>query len=178
MAAQSLEAVAAEVLPSTLGVVGSARYRKRIYRAENQAAGLALGRGTGGCMVTVGTDSLQIGSEQASVERLDSGALRIVRGNGSTIETPAPSATGEIESFTVDGREWQATFSDNELEPLVTLKNMNSGMLLQITELDDGNLTLVRDSSEVFRGRWSEDGALELSDTNGKRYRYRYGKNT
>jgi hypothetical protein len=85
--------------------------------------------------------------------------------------------SGEITSFEVGGIEWQATFGETSEDPLVILKNLRSGMILRVTELDDGTITIVRDSSEVFVGRWSEDGSLQLADGNGKMYRYRYGRN-
>jgi hypothetical protein len=175
MAAETLDATAPEILASTLGSVGAVRYRNRLYRAENRGEGLGLSRGTGTCVALVGDSSLQVGTEQANVEKLDTGAIRITRGNGSVIETPAP-VSGEIGSFVVDGVEWQANFGATAEEPLVTLKNTRSGMILRVTELDDGSLTVVRDNSEVFIGRWSEDGSVELSDENGKKYRYRYGR--
>ena len=176
MAAETIDAISPEILASTLGSVGSVRYRNRLYRAENSAAGLGLSRGAGACIAVVGDAAIQVGTEQARIEKLDTGAIRITRGNGSVIETPVPVA-GEISSFVVDGIEWQATYGINAEDPLVTLKNTRSGMILRVTEQDDGSLAVVRDSSEVFIGRWSEDGSLELSDANGKRYRYRYGRN-
>ncbi|MFZ5952746.1 MAG: hypothetical protein ACOYXC_18735 [Candidatus Rifleibacteriota bacterium] len=175
MAAETLDATSAEVLASTLGSTGSMRYRNRLYRAENRGTGMGLSRGTGSCMVVAGDSSIQVGTEQAVVEKLESGAIKITRGNGSIIETPAPVA-GEIGSFIVDGIEWQATFGAAAEDPLVTLRNTRSGMILRVSEGDDGSLTVVRDNSEVFAGRWSEDGSLDLSDNQGKKYRYRYGR--
>lgn len=175
MAAETLDAASPEILASTLGSVGSVRYRNRLYKAENRGEGLGLSRGTGSCMTLVGDTAIQVGTEQAVIEKLDTGAIRITRGNGSVIETPVPVA-GEIGSFVVDGIEWQATFGAAAEEPLVTLKNTRSGMILRVTELDDGSLTVVRDNSEVFTGRWSEDGSLDLADGQGKKYRYRYGR--
>lgn len=175
MVAETLDASSPEILASTLDSVGAVRYRNRLYKAANLSGTLGLSRGAAACLVMVGSTTLQVGTEQAKIERLDSGAIRITRGNGSIIEIPVPIA-GEITSFIVDGIEWQATYGSLADEPLVTLKNTKSGMILRVTELDDGSLTIVRDSSEVFTGRWSEDGSIELRDENGRTYRYRYGR--
>jgi hypothetical protein len=176
MASESIAAVSADVLAATSGSTGGMRYRNRYYKTENYGQGFGLSRGDGSCMTMVSGDNIVIGTEQATVEKLESGAIRITRGNGSVIETPA-MVSGEITSFEVGGIEWQATFGETSEDPLVILKNLRSGMILRVTELDDGTITIVRDSSEVFVGRWSEDGSLQLADGNGKMYRYRYGRN-
>jgi hypothetical protein len=178
LAAETIGVTSADVLASTLGSTGTMRYRNRLYKAENRGNSFGISRGTGSCIALVSTDTLVLGAEQATVEKLTSGAIKITRGNGTVIETPTPSSTGEISSFVVDGIEWQATFGSASTDPLVTLKNTRSGMILQVTELDDGSITIIRDSSEVFTGRWSEDGSLQLNDGQGKMYRYRYGKNS
>ncbi len=177
LAAETIGVTSPEILASTVGASGPMKYRNRFYQAENRGTEFGLSRGTGTCIALVSSDSIILGAEQATVEKLDSGAIKITRGNGTVIETPIPTAAGEISSFNVDGIEWQATYGSLTTDPLVTLKNTRSGMILQVTELDDGSITIVRDSSEVFSGRWSEDGSLQLADGQGKMYRYRYGRN-
>jgi len=155
---------------------GMFRYRNRQYNSQSGAAGLGLQRGTGSCMATISENQLSIGTEQCSLERLETGEIVITRGNGSVITVPAPGSVGEVNSFTLDEIIWEATYGSEIGDPLVELKNTRSGIKLSISENDDGTLTIVRDLSEVFNGRWAEDGDLELSDTQGKRFRYRYGK--
>jgi hypothetical protein len=176
MASEAIVADSEEILAATQNAEGMLRYRNRMYLAENKGSGFGLQRGSGSCMAIVGTASISVGAEQATIERLENGAIRITRGNGSVIETPAPIA-GEISSFEIDNIEWEVTFGSDATEPLAILKNTRSGMILNISEEDDGTITMVRDSSEVFSGRWLEDGSLGLSDTHGKQHRYRYGKN-
>lgn len=173
VAASIIESETNEVKSSISGSVGSVRLRNRMYRAESRPEGLGLRRGDGTCIAVVNSSSISTGIEQATIEKLESGAIKITRGNGSIIETSVP-VNGEFSSFTVDGIEWQASYGSEGTN--ITLTNTRSGMKLLVTELDDGSLTVVRDSSQVFNGRWLEDGSLDLSDNNGKRYRYRYGR--
>jgi hypothetical protein len=175
MASEAIEASSDELLAATQNAEGMLRYRNRSYLAENKENGFGLQRGSGSCMAIVGTNSIELGVEQAVIEKLETGAIKITRGNGTVIETPVPVA-GEISSFMVDDIEWEVSFGSDATEPLAILKNNRSGMILNINEEDDGTITMIRDNSEVFSGRWLEDGSLELSDSKGKQYRYRYGK--
>ncbi|PKL48178.1 MAG: hypothetical protein CVV42_10370 [Candidatus Riflebacteria bacterium HGW-Riflebacteria-2] len=165
--------------PSLLASVGSSegmmRYRNRQYRSQNGEAGLGLQRGTGSCMAIVSANSMSVGLEQCSIEKLETGEIVITRGNGTAITIPAPDESGDVSSLTVGEIIWEVTYGDDG-EPLVEIKNTRSGVKLNINESDDGTLTIVRDLSEVFRGRWAENGDLELNDNQGKRFRYRYGK--
>ena len=164
-------------LRAATGVYGSKRYRNRNYQVEGAGNGMALRRGDGSCSAIVTADGITMGTEQCTVERLASGALKITRGNGTIIETPAFSADSAAESIIVDGVEWQISFGSTEGAPLATLKNSRSGMILTINEQEDGSLTIVRDNSEVYQGRWAADGDLEFSDGKGQKKRYRYGRN-
>lgn len=164
-------------LRAATGVYGSKRYRNRNYQVEGAGQGMALRRGDGTCSAIVTEDGITVGTEQCSVEKLESGALKITRGNGTVIETPAFSADSTPESIIVDGVEWQITFGSAEGAPLATLRNARSGMILTINEQEDGSLTIVRDNSEVYQGRWAADGDLEFADGQGQMKRYRYGRN-
>jgi hypothetical protein len=155
---------------------GMFRYRNRQYRSLNSEAGLGLQRGTGACMAIVSANSMTVGIEQCSIEKLAGGEIVITRGNGSAITVPAPDATGDVSNITVGEIIWEVTYGNLPEEPLVELRNTRSGVKLNISENDDGTLTIVRDLSEVFSGRWAENGDLELADRQGKRARYRYGK--
>ncbi len=161
----------------TVEFSGSKRYRNRNYQVAGAAGGMGLRRGDGSCQVEVTADGLRIGLEQCTVEKLADGSIKITRGNGTVIETPIPDSTGVPASINVDGIDWQITFGETSDSPLATMKNMRSGMILTVTELDDGSLTVVRDSSEVYSGRWASDGDLEFTDGQGQRRRYRYGRN-
>lgn len=164
-------------LRAATGVYGSKRYRNRNYQVEGTGHGMALRRGDGSCSAVVTADGITLGAEQCRVEKLDNGALKITRGNGTVIETPAFAADSVPETITVDGIEWQITFGSTEGAPLATLKNSRSGMILTINEQEDGSLTIVKDSSEVYQGRWAADGDLEFADGQGQKKRYRYGRN-
>jgi len=176
--------LAASVLNDTDGNIlasigtgeGMFRYRNRQYSSQINASGLGINRGTGTCMATISGDHLSIGTEQCSLEKLETGEIVITRGNGSVITIPAPDNIGEVRNFTLGEIIWEATYGNDPGAPLVELKNTRSGIKLSISENDDGTLTIVRDLSEVFSGRWAEDGNLELADSLGKRYRYRYGQ--
>ncbi len=175
LAANVITAGDSSILAAVADSEGTLVYRNRKYRSQNSAKGLGLGRGAGTCTTVVTPDQLTVGTEQCVISRLDSGEIKIIRGNGSEIIIPAADATGEIKTFTVDGREWEVNYASVAGEPLVTLKNTRSGMIISVSELDDGTLTLVRDSSEVFAGRWAETGEVEIEDRQGKKFRYRYG---
>lgn len=161
----------------TDGLSGSKRYRNRSYHVQGANGGMGLRRGDGSCNAIVTADGVTVGTEQCSVVKQADGSLQITRGNGTVITTPTPAADGMPATMTVDGVEWQVTFGSEEGAPLATLRNMRSGMLLTISELDDGSLTIVRDSSEVYQGRWASDGDLEFTDGHGQQRRYRYGRN-
>ena len=161
----------------TEGLSGSKRYRGRNYQVQGANGGMGLRRGDGSCNTVVSADGVTVGTEQCSVVKQADGSLQITRGNGTVITTPAPAADGMPTTITVDGVEWQVTFGSAEGAPLATLRNTRSGMQLVITELDDGSLTIVRDSSEVYQGRWASDGDLEFTDRQGQQKRYRYGRN-
>ncbi|MDD3146175.1 MAG: hypothetical protein PHD82_02635 [Candidatus Riflebacteria bacterium] len=167
----------ASIRADTAELSGSKRYRNRNYQVEGAAGGMALRRGDGSCQVEVTAEGLRIGLEQCVVEKAADGSIKITRGNGSVIQTPVPDSTGVPASLSVDGIEWQITFGETVDSPLATMKNTKSGMILTVTELDDGSLTIVRDSSEVYSGRWASDGDLEFTDGQGQRRRYRYGRN-
>lgn len=156
---------------------GSRKYRGRNYQVDGAAGGMALRRGDGNCSAVVGADGLRIGLEQCTVEKLADGSIKITRGNGTVIQTPVPDSSGVPATVNVGGIDWQITFGELTGAPLATLKNLKSGMILTITELDDGSLTIVRDSSEVYNGRWASDGDLEFTDGMGQQRRYRYGRN-
>lgn len=176
LAASVLEADAS-IVASVAGISASKQYRKRTYQTGTAGAGMTLRRGDGTCNAVITADGILVGTEQCVVEKLASGAIKITRANGTILEIPALDATGDPTSLIVDGVEWQVTYGAEVGEPLVTLKNLRSGMLLTVNESDTGVLTIVRDSSEVYSGRWSESGDLEIADGSGKQHRYRYGRN-
>ena len=176
LAATAVSDIDTSLLASAGSGDGMFRYRNRQYRSLNGEAGLGLQRGTGTCMAIVSANSMTVGTEQCSIEKLETGEIVITRGNGSVITVPAPDTTGDVSNFTVGEVIWEVTYGSLAEEALVELRNTRSGIKLNISENDDGTLTIVRDLSEVFSGRWAEDGNLELADKQGKRFRYRYGK--
>lgn len=175
LAATALEASDSALVPATAELRAAKRFRNRAYSAESRSGGLYLRRGDGSCGALVSSDSLMVGNEQCRVVRLDDGSLQLTRGNGSVIEFAMASENPS--SMVINGVEWQITFGVEVGEPLASLKNMRSGLVLTVTELDDGSLTIVRDNSEVFAGRWADSGDLEITDGRGRQFRYRYGCN-
>ncbi len=176
LAAESLGAPAASILETVSETEGSLSYRNRRYRARKNGSALGLRRGDGTCEVQVSSGALRIGLEECQVTKEASGAIKIVRGDGSEILIPAADASGEVTTLTINGLEWPVTFGSQTGEALVTLKNPRSGMIIALNELEDGTITMVRDTSEVLSGRWSDSGDVEFEDRQGKKFRYRYGK--
>lgn len=164
-----------ELLASVADESGALSYRRRRYRVGNSGSGVALTRGEGNCQVEVGEDRISIGLEDCSVKVVD-GDLQIIRGNGSIIMVPNYDTLTDATEIVVENVVWQVLEQSETDATLLKLKNTRSGMMLVINELDDGTLTVTRDMAEVFSGRWAENGALELHGSNGKRFRYRYGK--
>ncbi len=176
LAASAVSDAEGSLLAASASDEGMFRYRNRQYCTLNGERGFGLKRGTGACIATISDNQLAIGTEQCSLEKLETGEIIITRGNGSVITVPAPDDAGEVKSFTLGEIVWEATYGAAAGEPLVELKSTRSGLKLSISENDDGTLTIIRDLSEVFNGRWAENGDLELADRQGKRFRYRYGK--
>lgn len=176
LAAESLGAPTASILETVSETEGSLSYRNRRYRARKNGSALGLRRGDGTCEVQVSSGALRIGLEECQVTKEATGEIKIVRGDGSEILIPAADASGEVTSIAINGVDWPISFGSQAGEALVTLKNPRSGMIITLNELEDGSITMIRDTSEVFSGRWSDSGDVELEDRQGKKFRYRYGK--
>ena len=176
LAAETIQVQSPNLLPSAIQPSTNIRYRNRWYKVQSDGDILGLSRGSGNCIALISSDSLVIGSEKAKIEKLDTGAFLIKRGNGTIIQTPPPNANGDITSFEANGIDWKIEFGNSSSNILAILTNLRSGMILTVTELDDGSLTVVRDNLQVFAGRWAEDGSLLLSDSQGQKRRYRYGQ--
>jgi hypothetical protein len=153
--------------------------RGRKYRGGRTEEAWQISRGDNTCQVDVipGSDNLQltVGLETCTVERLEDGSLKILRGNGSEIMVGPIPAAGGNSTIDVGGVSWNAVFG-GEGEPLVTLTNTRSGRVLTVVESDTGDLTVSAAGGAAFRGRWNRDGELECSDGSGRSYRYRGGR--